>query len=45
MLSGALSPDIGFDPSSILPREDDINENARRLAAIANEGIIESAVA
>jgi hypothetical protein len=40
VLSGALTPDIGFDPSSILPREDDINENARRLAAIANEGII-----
>ncbi len=39
VLSGALSPDIGFDPSSMLPREDDINENARRLAAIANEGI------
>lgn len=39
VLSGALTPDIGFDPSSILPREDDINENARRLAAIANEGI------
>ena len=40
VLSGALSPDIGFDPASILPRADDINENARRLAAIANEGII-----
>ena len=39
VLSGALSPDIGFDPASILPRADDINENARRLAAIANEGI------
>ena len=39
MLSGALSPDIGFDPAGMLPREDDINENARRLAAIANEGI------
>jgi len=40
VLSGALSPDIGFDPASILPRADDINENARRIAAIANEGII-----
>ena len=40
VLSGALSPDIGFDPAGMLPREDDINENARRLAAIANEGII-----
>jgi len=39
VLSGALSPDIGFDPAGMLPREDDINENARRLAAIANEGI------
>jgi len=40
VLQGALTPDIGFDPSSILPRPDDINENARRIAAIANEGII-----
>jgi len=40
VLQGALSPDIGFDPASLLPRPDDINENARRLAAIANEGII-----
>ena len=40
VLSGALSPDIGFDPSSVLPRADDINENARRIAAIAKEGII-----
>ena len=40
VLQGALSPDIGFDPASILPRADDINENARRIAAIANEGII-----
>ena len=40
VLSGALSPDIGFDPAGMLPRPDDINENARRIAAIAKEGII-----
>jgi hypothetical protein len=40
VLSGALTPDIGFDPASVLPRADDINENARRIAAIAKEGII-----
>ncbi len=39
VLQGALSPDIGFDPSTVLPRPDDINENARRIAAIAKEGI------
>lgn len=37
MLSGALSPEGISIPG--LPRTDDINENARRLAAIANEGI------
>lgn len=38
MLQGALSPNVSI-VDGILPREDDINENARRLAAIANEGI------
>jgi hypothetical protein len=38
MLSGALSPDVSI-PEGLVPREDDINENARRVAAIANEGI------
>lgn len=37
MLSGALSPDGITIPEG--PRSDDINENARRLAAIANEGL------
>lgn len=38
VLSGALNLDVGVDPSSILPRQDDINENARRLADIAVKG-------
>jgi hypothetical protein len=38
MLSGALTPDVSI-MDGLLPRTDDINENARRLAAIANEGI------
>jgi hypothetical protein len=38
MLSGSLSPDVSI-PEGLIPRADDINENARRLAAIANEGI------
>lgn len=42
-VSGVLSQSLGdlggFDPSSVLPREDAIAENARRLAAIANEGL------
>lgn len=38
MLQEGLSPDVSI-ADGILPREDDINENARRLAAIANEGL------
>lgn len=38
ILSGALTLD-GINVDSMLPREDEINENARRLAAIANEGL------
>lgn len=38
MLSGALNPGVSI-ADGLLPREDAINENARRLAAIANEGI------
>ena len=38
MLQEGLSPDVSI-ADSILPRTDDINENARRLAAIANDGI------
>lgn len=38
LLQESLSPDVSI-ADGILPREDDINENARRLAAIANEGI------
>jgi hypothetical protein len=38
MLQEGLSPDVSI-ADGILPRTDDINENARRLAAIANEGI------
>ena len=39
VLSGSLSLDVGMDPAAMLPREDAINENARRLAAIMNEGL------
>ena len=31
--------DVGLDPANFLPREDAINENARRLAAIMRDGI------
>lgn len=40
LLSSATADIGGLDLDSILPREDAINENARRLAAIANEGLI-----
>lgn len=41
-LLSTASQDIGgLDLDSILPREDAISENARRLAAIANEGLID----
>lgn len=40
VLSSALSGDIGgLDPKDFLPREDAINENARRLAAIMRDGL------
>lgn len=39
VLQGGLSLD-GINVDDMLPREDAINENARRLAAIANEGLI-----
>ncbi len=31
--------DVGLDPANFLPREDAINENARRLAAIMRDGL------
>lgn len=41
-LLSTASQDIGgLDLDAILPREDAISENARRLAAIANEGLID----
>jgi len=40
MIAGALSLDGIAWPGMEGPRQDDINENARRLAAIANEGLI-----
>ena len=39
VLSGAFTLDVGLDPANFLPREDAINENARRLAAIMRDGI------
>jgi hypothetical protein len=38
VLSGALDTGVGVKASDFLPREDDINENARRLADIAVNG-------
>ena len=37
-LSGALNVDVGVDPAAFLPREDAVNENARRLADIMVNG-------
>jgi BMFP domain-containing protein YqiC len=37
-LSGALNLDVGVKPEDFLPREDAINENARRLADIMVNG-------
>jgi hypothetical protein len=37
-LSGALSVDVGVKAEDFLPREDEINENARRLADIMVNG-------
>ncbi|GIK73801.1 MAG: hypothetical protein BroJett021_27890 [Chloroflexota bacterium] len=39
VLSQSLSLDVGVDPADFLPREDAINENARRLAAIMRDGL------
>lgn len=39
VLSGALDTGVGFSAEDILPREDAINENARRLADIAKNGL------
>lgn len=38
VLGEALNVDVGFNPDDILPREDAINEPARRLADIAVNG-------
>ncbi|MGV0975798.1 MAG: hypothetical protein ACOYBO_07710 [Azonexus sp.] len=38
VLQGALDPGVGVNPDDLLPRKDGINENARRVAAIATEG-------
>jgi antitoxin component of RelBE/YafQ-DinJ toxin-antitoxin module len=45
VLAGALDPGVGVDPDDVLeamgfPREDVINENARRLADIAKNGLM-----
>ena len=39
ILSQSLSLDVGVDPAQFLPREDAINENARRLADIMQNGL------
>lgn len=39
VLSGSLDTGVGFSAEDILPREDAINENARRLADIAKNGL------
>jgi hypothetical protein len=38
LISGALDTGVGVKAEDLLPREDDINENARRLADIAVNG-------
>lgn len=38
VLQGALDPGVGVDPADFLPREDAINEDARRLADVAVNG-------
>lgn len=38
LLSSSLDPGVGVDPSQFLPREDAINEDARRLADVAVKG-------
>lgn len=38
VLSGALNVDVGVNPDNFLPRQDAVNENARRLADIMVNG-------
>ncbi len=38
VLQGALDPGVGVNPDDFLPREDAINEDARRLADVAVNG-------
>lgn len=38
VLSGALDPGVGVDPNDFLPREDQVNEQARRLADVVVNG-------
>jgi hypothetical protein len=38
VLSGALDPGVGVDPDDLLPRQDAVNEDARRLADVAVNG-------
>jgi hypothetical protein len=38
VLQGALDPGVGVDPAKLLPREDALNEDARRLADVAVNG-------
>lgn len=39
IISGAIGPVAGVDAEDLLPREDAVNENARRLADIAVNGL------
>lgn len=39
ILGGSLNLDVGVDPAQFLPREDAVNENARRLADIMQNGL------
>lgn len=40
VVSEALNLDVGISPDDFLPREDAVNENARRLAAIMRDGLV-----
>jgi hypothetical protein len=39
VMQQSLTLDVGVNPADFLPREDAINENARRLAAIMRDGL------
>ena len=39
VLQGALDPGVGVNPADFLPREDTVNENARRLADLMVNGL------